>query len=357
MVVTQSASPFSPDGETLKALGFDPTLTRKLAAGIEAGLLRDLHVVLAARSHQVFLEYYTAGPDENWGAALGDVAFDADTLHDLRSVTKSIVSLLYGIALDKGLVPPPHAPLFEQFPEYDDLAKDAARSKITIDHALTMTLGMEWDENRPYTDPQNSEIAMENAPDRYRFVLERPLVAEPGTRWIYSGGSVALVGAIIERGSGKRLPDFAREVLFEPLNIAKFHWTAGHDGVASAASGLRLTAPDLLKIGMLLLQKGRWNGERVVSEDWIVQSFSPVISTEDGLGYGRLWFCGDAPAPALSDPCPWYAGFGNGGQRLWLMPDADIAAVVYSGKYNSWDAWITPTRVWREIILANFLRA
>ncbi|MGV1792191.1 serine hydrolase domain-containing protein [Rhizobium sp. A37_96] len=357
MGIGQNASLLSPDGETLQAVGFDPTLRRKLEAGIEAGLLRDLHVVLAARSQHVFLEHYAVGIDENWGTPLGEVAFDAHTLHDLRSVTKSIVGLLYGIALDRGLVPPPNAPLFEQFPEYDDLAKDAERAKITVGHALTMTLGMEWDENRPYTDPQNSEIAMENAPDRYRFVLEQPVIAEPGTRWIYSGGSVALVGAIIERGSGKRLPDFARDVLFEPLGIAQFHWTAGYDGVASAASGLRLTAPDLLKIGMLLLRKGVWNGHRIVSEDWISQSLTPAISTEDGLSYGRLWFCGDAPAPAFANSRPWYAGFGNGGQRLWLMPDADIAAVIYSGKYNSWDAWITPNRVWREIILANFLRA
>ncbi|TXI10690.1 MAG: class C beta-lactamase-related serine hydrolase [Rhizobium sp.] len=357
MMVTQSTSSSSPDVEALQAAGFDPALPRKFAAGIEAGLLRDLHVVLASRAQQIVLEHYGAGSDENWGTPLGEVAFDADTLHDLRSVTKSITGLLYGIALDRGLVPPPDAPLYEQFPEYGDLAQDPARIRITVGHALTMTLGMEWDEDRPYTDPLNSEIAMENAADRYRFVLERPVIAEPGTRWIYSGGSVALVGAIIERGTGKRLPDFAREVLFEPLGIAKFFWSTGYDGVASPASGLRLTAPDLLKIGMLFLQKGVWNGQRIVSEEWIEQSLAPAISTGDGVSYGRLWFSGDAPVPAFDGPRAWYAGFGNGGQRLWLMPDAGIAAVIYSGKYNSWDAWIMPTRVWREIILANFLRA
>ncbi|MBA5801866.1 serine hydrolase domain-containing protein [Rhizobium changzhiense] len=341
------------NGKTADKVGLDPAIGRKLAAGIESGLLRDLHVVLAARRQEVFIEHYATGSDENWGSPLGHVTFDAGTLHDLRSVTKSIVNLLYGIALDKGVVPPPDASLFAQFPEYADVA----RSKITIENALTMTLGMEWDENRPYTDPENSEIAMENAPDRYRFILERPIIAEAGTRWIYSGGSVALVGAIIERGSGKSLPDFAREALFAPLGITEFHWSAGRDGVASAASGLRLTAPDLLKIGMLLLQKGSWNGRSVVSEDWIKASFTPATSTGDGLSYGRLWFIGDAPAPAFSNPRPWYAGFGNGGQRLWLMPDAEIAAVIYSGNYNAWDAWITPTRVWREIVLANFRQA
>ena len=354
MTIAKSSSPLEP---AIEALGFDPAIHHKLLAGIESGLLRDLHVVLAARSGDVFLKYYAEGLDEEWGRPLGNVAFDAETLHDLRSVTKSVVSVLYGIALDEGLVPPPDARLLAQFPEYPDLAADTARAGITIGHALTMTLGMEWDENRPYTDPQNSEIAMENAPDRYRFILDRPIVAEPGSRWIYSGGSVALVGAIIARGTGQSLPDFARDVLFAPIGIERFHWSAGNDGVASAASGLRLTAPDLLKIGQLLLRRGLWNGRRIVSEDWIEASFAPATSTPDGLGYGRLWFIGDAPAPAFSTPKPWHGGFGNGGQRLWLMPEADIAAVIYSGKYNAWDAWVTPTRIWREIILANFLRA
>jgi CubicO group peptidase (beta-lactamase class C family) len=352
-----SAEPSSSSVSTAEALGFDPAIKRKLLAGIEAGLLRDLHVVLAARSGSVFLDHYTQGNDEEWGRPLGQVAFDAGALHDLRSVTKSIVSLIYGIALDRGLVPPLEATLLAQFTEYADLAVDPARARITIGHALTMTLGMEWDENRPYSDPLNSEIAMELAPDRYRFVLDRPIIAEPGSRWIYSGGSVALIGAIIARGTGQSLPDFARDALFTPLGIERFHWSGGNDGVASAASGLRLTAPDLLKIGQLLLRKGIWNGQRIVSEGWVEASFTPAISTPDGLGYGRLWFIGDAPAPAFDAPKSWYGGFGNGGQRLWLMPEADIAAVIYAGKYNAWDAWVTPTRVWREIILANLQRA
>ncbi|RUU03143.1 serine hydrolase, partial [Mesorhizobium sp. USDA-HM6] len=164
-------------GSAAESLGFDPAIHRKLIAGIESGLLRDLHMVLAARSGKIFLQHYAEGKDEEWGRPIGHVDFDAGTLHDLRSVTKSIVSLLYGIALDKGLVPPPEAPLLAQFPDYPDLAADPARAKIAIGHALTMTLGMEWDENRPYSDPLNSEIAMESAPDRYRFILERPVVA------------------------------------------------------------------------------------------------------------------------------------------------------------------------------------
>ena len=343
--------PVAPDDA-----GFAPGLERKLAAGIESGLLRGLHAVLVARGDRLALERYDTGPDELWGRPVGPVSFGPDSLHDLRSVTKSIVGLLYGIALDRGLVPPPEAPLLAAVPEYPDLAADPLRARLTIGHALTMTLGLEWDEARPYTDPANSEIAMEQAADRCRFALDRPVVAEPGRRWIYSGGCTALIGALIARGTGRSLPDFAREALFEPLGITNFAWSAGRDGVASAASGLRLRARDLLRIGTLVLGQGAVRGQRIVSQQWLQASLTPAVATGDGLHYGRLWFLGTASAPAFSDPRPWAAGFGNGGQRLWLMPDADLAVVTFAGSYNAPDAWMSPTRVWREIVLANLER-
>jgi CubicO group peptidase (beta-lactamase class C family) len=336
-------------------MGFDRGMKRKLLAGIEAGLLRDLHAVLVSRDGKLVLEHYRDAPDESWGMPLGTVAFDAGTLHDLRSVTKSVVSLLYGIALDRGLVPPPEAPLMAQFPEYPDLVADPARAGLTIGHALTMTLGLEWDEYRSYADPLNSEIAMENAPDRYRFVLEQKVIHEPGRCWVYSGGATALVGAIIERGTGHRIEEFAREALFEPLGIARFEWMSGRDGVASPASGLRLSSRDLLRIGHLVLDGGLARDRRIVSQGWIETSLKPMVATGDGLSYGYFWFLDEAPV--LGAPKPWVAGFGNGGQRLWLMPALGIACVIYSGAYNALDAWVSPTRIWREIVLANLRSA
>ncbi|MCK7613514.1 serine hydrolase domain-containing protein [Roseibium sediminicola] len=355
MVSTGELS-LSPHALAAERRGFDTAIGRRLCAGVEAGLLPHLHVVLAERGGETVLESYGSGPDENWGRSIGEVTFAADTLHDLRSVSKSIVSLLYGIALERGDVPRLDTPLLELFPDYPDLATDPERQRLTIEHALTMTLGMEWDETRPYTDPENSEIAMEMAPDRYRYILERPFVAEPGTRWIYSGGATALVGEILQRGTGRKLPDFAREVLFGPLGIETFEWSAGPDGTHSPASGLRLTAPDLLKIGRLLLGNGVWQDHRIVPEAWLTASLRPAIATGEGPDYGYSWFCGQAPVPALGGPADWFAGFGNGGQRLWICPKADIAAVIFSGNYNDWTAWIPPTRVWSEIILANLVR-
>lgn len=348
--------------------GFAPDLEARLDAGIRSGLLRDLHAVLVVAQGRVVLERYWDGEDESWGYPLGQVRFGPEVLHDLRSVTKSVVGLLYGAALARGQVPPPEAPLLAQFPEHADLAGDPARAAMTVGHALTMSLGLDWDETRPYTDPENSEIAMERAPDRVRFILERPVVATPGSRWTYSGGAAALIGALIVRGTGMALPEFAREALFAPLGIGHFEWTTGEDGVASAASGLRLTAPDLARIGQLVLDGGhpgaRWGGwwgggigeGQVVPSAWLEDSLRPALATGEGLDYGRLWFLGTAPVPAFPDgPQRWAGGFGNGGQRLFLMPSAGLCAVIFSGAYNHPDAWITPTRIWREILLANLL--
>jgi CubicO group peptidase (beta-lactamase class C family) len=345
------------EGQRAAAAGFAEDLGEKFDAGIRSGLLRDIHAMIVCRGDTVVLERYFDGPDDAWGRPLGIVSFGRETLHDLRSVTKSVVGLLYGIALDRGLVPPPEAPLMAQFPEYGDLAADRARAGITVGHALTMTLGTEWDEERPYTDPENSEIAMEMAADRYRFVLDRPVIEAPGTRWIYSGGAVALVGALIARGSGKSLPDFAREALFAPLGIGNFEWAAGKDAVASAASGLRLTARGLLTIGQMVLAKGIHDGRRIVPAPWIEASLTPAIPTGDGLDYGRLWFLGQSDVPAVSGPRRWAAGFGNGGQRLYLCPDADVAAVIFAGQYDRPTAWVGPARIWGEIVLANLRSA
>jgi CubicO group peptidase (beta-lactamase class C family) len=216
-----------------------------------------------------------------------------------------------------------------------------------------MTLGLAWDEDRPYTDPANSEIAMENAPDRDRYALEQPIVAPPGTRWIYSGGAVALLGSLIAKGAGMKLEQFAQQALFAPLGIERFEWAAGKDGTASAASGLRLRARDLLRIGAMILAGGIWNGTQVVPAAWLAASFVPAIPIGDGRQYGRLWYLAEGMTPALAKPIRWIVAIGNGGQRLWLMPEADLAVVSVSGDYNAPDQWVTPVRVWREIVLAN----
>lgn len=333
-------------------LTLSPDTARKLEAGVESGLLPHLHTVAVGIDGTLAFEHYFTGHDEKILKDLGTVAFGPETLHDLRSVTKSVVSLLYGIALDRGLVPGPDAVLIDQFPRYPDLVADPELRTRTIEHALTMTLGMEWDESKPYTTVENSEIAMEYAADRYRFVLDRPLIAPPGERWIYSGGAVAVIGAIIEWGTNKRLADFAREALFEPLGIPDHEWFAGEDGAYSAAAGLRLSTQSLLKIGMMANAGGQFGGRQIISPAWIDRSWQPRVPIYNGAEhYGYLWY--NAEATALGSKRRVVAGYGNGGQRLFLVPELRLACVVFCGDYDGGQQWVTPNRVWHEIVLPN----
>jgi len=183
-------------------LGAD--IEQRLAELQKGGRVSGLHALLVAKGDRLLLEHYETGEDEeNRGTKVGRVAFGPTVLHDLRSVSKSVVGLLYGIALAEGKVPPPEAKLYAQFPEYADLAAQPGRDRLTIAHVLSMTLGFEWDElTIPYGDPRNSENAMVDAPDRYRYILERPIVGEPGSKWVYCGGATALLGRLIAKGTG-----------------------------------------------------------------------------------------------------------------------------------------------------------
>lgn len=310
------------------------SMEETLRRAFDAGELPGLHAVVVTQNDELVGEAYFPGEDERWGQPLGMVDHGPETLHDVRSVTKSIVGLLYGIALDEGLVPDLDAPLLEQFPEYADLKDGTAREGITIRDTLTLQMGTEWDESLPYSDPRNSEIAMEFSEDRYRFVLERPMVTAPGTEWSYSGGAVALIGKLIADGSGLPLDEFAESRLFTPLGIDTFEWVQGSDGVPSAASGLRLTARDLAKIGQLIANDGIHNGTQVIPKHWLSASFVPAAEIEEGFSYGLLWYLAKASSGDTI-----VIAIGNGGQRLTVQPSAGLVVVSLAGRYNDWSVW------------------
>ena len=127
-----------------------------------------------------------------------------------------------------------------------------------------MKMGTEWNEDLPYSDPKNSEIAMEYAEDRYRFVLDRPMVNEPGDWWTYHGGAVAVIAKLIADGVGMPIDKYAEQKLFKPLGISEFEWVRGADDVPSAASGLRLTIHDLAKNRSTRVagRQARWSADR-----------------------------------------------------------------------------------------------
>jgi CubicO group peptidase (beta-lactamase class C family) len=335
-------------------VGFAPDLGESFEIARQAGTLLNLHGVVAARGGQIFFEHYLAGPDAG-RSPLGVIRFGPETPHDMRSVSKSVVGLLYGIALAAGRVPAPEANLLAQFPEYSELSVDSARRSLTVKHALTMTLGTDWDElTLPYTDPRNGETAMNNAADRYRYVLERPIVEPPGERWIYNGGATALLARLIEKGTGRRLHEFACEFLFEPLQIENTEWRRGLDGEPIAASGLRMTPRDLARIGTMILGGGLWNGRQVIPAEWLAACFTPAISMPDGRQYGYQWYLGTVPMDdGAGGVCRERTinAVGNGGQRLFLLPRLELVVAVTAGNYDDPNQGRPPMVVLRDLLL------
>lgn len=319
---------------TAAEAGFAADLGDRFDAALASGDYEGIHAVVLIRGGELVYEHYLAGDDEIFGRRMSGVIFGPESLHDVRSITKSVVGLLYGAALDQGRVPPVGAPIVDAFPDYADLAQDPARRAITVGHALSMTMGTEWSEELPYSDPRNSEREMYSAPDSLRYALDRPLAATPGERWTYNGGATALLGGLIALGAGRSLDAYARDALFAPLGIADFEWVADHHGVPYAASGLRLRPRDLAKIGQLVLRSGRWNGAQLVPAEWIAMSIAPHAEAADGCRYGyQWWLCETQGGVKVVE------GAGYGGQQLLILRELDLVLASNAGKYGDRDAW------------------
>jgi CubicO group peptidase (beta-lactamase class C family) len=339
--------------------GFAPDLAARLDKLVADKRAWNLHGVVVVRNGRLVLERYFEAEDNARGRDLGKVAFKPDTLHDMRSVSKSIVGLLYGIALAQGKVPAPETSLYAAFPEYADLAAGAGRDRLTLHHVLSMTMGTDWDESSlPYSNPANSEIAMDQAPDRYRYILERRVVMEPGKRWTYCGGATALLARLISKGTGKPLHDFAREALFDPLGLGPTEWIVDAKGEPYAASGLRMAPRDLARIGMMMANGGVAADKRVVPAQWLERCTAQILAIDEVRRYGYQWYVGYIAfgkplgwAPARLEL--WWGAFGEGGQRLFVLPELKLVLAVTAGNYGTEDQWIPPTRVLREVVLAS----
>jgi CubicO group peptidase (beta-lactamase class C family) len=320
--------------------GFEPDLGARVDHFIQSGRAQNIHGVVIVRRGRLVLERYYEGDDHVRDSAgrprFERVAFTAERSHELRSVTKSIIGLLYGIALADGKVPALEAPLLAQFPQYGDLPDMAQRRRWTVRHAITMTLGTDWDEDLPYNDPRNGQTAMEAAPDRYRYVLEQPIVAVAGDRWIYCGGATALIGKILENGTGQSLHDYARAVLFDPLGIGPTEWRVGGDGERDFAGGLAMRPRDLARIGQMLVDGGRVGERQLVPAAWLETSFKPAVRVRDLRQYGYHWYVGELAFSAVTGRRRenWIAAAGNGGQRLVVFPELEMVVVVTAGNYD-----------------------
>ncbi|MDJ0958603.1 MAG: serine hydrolase [Arenicellales bacterium] len=329
--------------------GFSWDVGERLDRAFESGELENLHSVIVVRDRRLVFERYYRGYDRKTRSGpLGNVTFTPDTLHDLRSISKSIVSLLYGIALAEGKVPALETSLVDEFPAYDDLENDPDRRRITVAHALTMTMGLEWNEDLPYTDPRNSETAMDRSRDRIWYVLGRPIVADPGTTWNYTGGATEVLGHLISKGVGRSLLDYAKENLFGPLSITNIEWIEYSKGEVIAASGLRMTPRDLAKIGQLILNQGRWDGMQLVPSEWLASSFLERVSAYGPVKYGYHWWL---PRQGYKWSDGLVGAQGNGGQRLAIFPYYQLVVVITAGNYNQPNQSALPRKVIQEFVL------
>lgn len=322
---------------TLRAAKIDEA---KIVAGtneILKGTFPNMHSLLIFRHNKLVYENYFTGEDVERGVGpLGVVNHTRDTLHDMRSVSKSIVATAVLLAHSQGKIKSLDDPIFDYFPEYSKYA-DGDKKGITIKHVLSMTAGFEWDEKISYADPKNSEIQMNNAVDAVDFVLKQKLVEKPGTVFNYSGGCTQLLVALIKKATGSDADVFTEKHLFGPLGITKYKWVKTKSGDPSGASGLRLRSRDMAKIGLLMMQRGKWNGKQVLSENLVDLALTEHISiVKEGdfeMGYGfQIWLPSfDVGGVRIS-----LKEFsGNGGQLVQIDKANGLMIAATAGNYNN----------------------
>ncbi|HEY9454931.1 MAG TPA: serine hydrolase [Bradyrhizobium sp.] len=326
------------DGWTIDSpdsVGLDGTRLCRIADRLKQ-TEANIHAVVIVRHGRLVFEQYFPGYDRPWGQGDGQYDFDATTRHDMRSVSKSAISLLVGIAIDRKLIAGADEPVVKFFPDYSAV-KSPGWDNITLRHLLTMSSGMRWDEGRAWTDPKNDEPYLGSEADPVRYVLSKPVIAPPETVWTYNGGGTDLLGTVIERVSGKPLEVFAREALFTPLGITDWEWMKYRNEKIASAAGLRLRPRDAAKIGQLVLNKGDWNGRKIVSAKWIEQSITPrfqAIGLFGGLFYyGQQWWMGRTLSG--DKDVKWIAAMGLGGQRIFIVPELDLVVMTTQGLYGS----------------------
>lgn len=309
--------------------GLDPALVCAIGPRLEQMTEANPQAVVVVRNGVLVYEHYFSGGDEHGpGLVGGKVERDANTLHNEYSITKSVTALLTGIAFDKGWLKNLDASAFSFLPQYAEL-RTPQKDRITLRDLLTMSSGLAWPELAvSYASATNPTARMWNAPDPFRFLLQQPLAAMPGTLWNYDSGAVELLGVILEKASALTLDDFAKTALFDPLGITGEEWGA-------ASYGLKLRPRDLAKIGQLVLNRGVWGGHRVVSTAWIRAMTTPQIALPSkwdwARGYGYLWWLGKSNV--AGHDVDWAAGFGLGGQRLYVVPSLDLVVAVNAGDF------------------------
>jgi CubicO group peptidase (beta-lactamase class C family) len=262
--------------------------------------------------------------------------FHGTDLHTMQSISKTVTSILYGIAITRGDF---KAALDTPVLKYFDVAKvknlDDRKRRMTLENLLTMTSGLKWkDLDIPPDSPENDTGHMEASDDWVQFVIDRPMVAEPGKIFEYSSGDAELLAYIFQKETGRDIDTYGEKYLFAPLGI-KHYWKHDYVGTVDTEGGLYLSDEGLAKIGFLYLNGGIWEGRQIVSESWVQRSVAPHAPSPwtlehslppyavagQRIYYGFMWWL-----YPLSGKFAWM-GFGWGNQMLMVFPEQNWIAV------------------------------
>ena len=266
-----------------------------------------MHAVLVIRHGRLVWEEYRGG-------------YNPARSHDLQSVTKSFSSTLIGIAIRLGLIQDVQQRMVDLFPDHTMANMDARKGRITLEHLLTMSDGMDWHElDYPYDDERNTLGQMWVSKDAVQHVLDRPMVREPGASWAYNSGTSILLGGILEQVTGQDVLAFAREYLFEPIGVKSVTWSKTTGNHYHTDGGLYLTPRDMARLGQLMLNNGAWNGRQIVSPEWVAAATRTHHLTPWGQGYGYQWWT--FPGSGV------YQATGHYEQKIYVFPEADLVAV------------------------------
>lgn len=332
---------------SLQEANIDTRLIEKAVDDIEGGRFGEVHSMLIFRNDRLVLEEYFEGHDYQWDAPyhFGEwINWDMNSLHHMQSVTKSVTSTCIGIAVKEGFIESVQQSIFDYLPEHQDLKKDG-KDKITIEHLLTMTSGLQWNEwNAPLSSQENDIIGIWfSGEDPITYYLERPLVNQPGTRFAYSGGGIIVLGEIVRNATNMSIDEFSGKYLFEPLGIDSFDWwNRFENGVFEAAGCLRITPRSMVKIGITFLDGGTWKGNRIVSEQWVEKSAVSFPCNNDiripgedlgKTGYGYTWWTKQFSNSGRD--ISMFLGNGWGGQKIIVIPDLKTVIVFTGGSFTS----------------------
>ncbi|WP_339705073.1 serine hydrolase [uncultured Kriegella sp.] len=279
-------------------------------------------------------KYDTTNHQYNFNSTVWHPYYKQTNLHTLQSVTKSITSILFGIALDLNKDYNVSNKAMPLLAGYDTDFLDKRKQNISIEDLLTMRSGLQWNEETDHNDTTNDCFRLESSDNWIKYVLSKPMDTIPGTRFVYNGGGTVLLGKIIRTITDKRIDLWAEEKLFEPLGITDYYWKETPDGEIDTEGGLYLKAEDLAKIGLLFLNKGKWNDKQIVSENWVNTATSPLIKDvkpewKPDMGYGYQWWI---PKYTKDGKSSIYAGNGYGGQYLMIAPEYNLIIV-----FNGWN--------------------